>query len=82
MLGNTRINSYYLDKTIEFSIHLKIGKHGVAKELNHLLLKRIQCLLYNAQLDKFFWAEALEYTSHLIKRLASTAIGAKTPLDI
>ena len=39
-------------------------------------------MLSNAQLDKSFWAEVLEYTSHLINRLSSTAIRGKTPLDI
>ena len=39
-------------------------------------------MLSNAQLDRSFWAKALEYASHLMNGLSSTSIGDKTPLDI
>ena len=63
-------------------IHFTIRKYGVVKEMNHFLLEKVQYLLSNAQLDKLFWAEALEYVSHLMNRLSSTVIGGKTLLDI
>jgi len=50
--------------------------------MNRSLLKKVRCLLSNAQLDKSFWTEALEYASHFMNILSSTAIGGKTPLDI
>jgi len=46
------------------------------------LLEKIRYLLSNASLDKSFWAEAIEYASHLLNRLPTTAIGDKTPLKI
>ena len=39
-------------------------------------------MLSNAQLDKSFWVEALEYASNIMNRLLSTTIGGKTLLDI
>ena len=39
-------------------------------------------MLYNARLDKSFWAEATVYARHLINELSSTAIGGKTPLEV
>ena len=54
----------------------------MAKELNRTLLENVQYLLSNASLDKSFWVESLVYASHLINKLASIAIGGKTPLDI
>ena len=30
------------------SIHFKIGKHGMAKEMNRFLLEKVRCLLSNA----------------------------------
>jgi len=45
--------------------------------MNRFLLEKVQCLLSNAQLNKSFWADALEYASHLMNRLSSTAIGGK-----
>jgi len=46
------------------------------------LLEKIRYLLSNASLDKSFWAEAIEYASHLLNRLSTTAIGGKTSLKI
>ena len=71
----------YKDQFLQFcqntgiAIHFTNGKHGVAKMMNHSLLENVQFLLSNAQLDKLFWAEALEYASHLMNRLSSTVIG-------
>ena len=50
--------------------------------MNHSLLEKIQCLLYNAQLNKSFWAKTLKYASHLMNRLSSTAIRGKSLFDI
>jgi len=50
--------------------------------MNHFLLEKVWCLLSNAQLDKSFWAEALEYANHFMNRLSLTAIGGKTLSDI
>ncbi|KAH9800316.1 Histidinol dehydrogenase [Citrus sinensis] len=38
--------------------------------------------LYYLKGDKKFWAEAVSYTSHLVNRLPSTAIGGKTPMEM
>ena len=35
-------------------IHFTVGKHWVAREMNHFLLEKVQYLLSNAQLDKLF----------------------------
>ena len=58
------------------------GKNCVAKEMNRALLEKVRYLLFNAQLDKSFSAEAIVYDSHLLNRPLMTAIGGKTPLDI
>ena len=63
-------------------IHFTVGKYRVAKETNCYFLEKIWCLLSNALLDKSFFTEALEYTSHLMNRLSSIAIGGKTLLDL
>ena len=39
-------------------------------------------MLSNARLGKQLWAEALEYTYHLINGLSSSAIGGKTPMEV
>ena len=50
--------------------------------MNCFLLEKVWCLLSNALLDMTFWAKALEYASHVMNKLSSTAIRGKTPLDI
>ena len=62
--------------------HFTDGKDGVTREVNHILLEKARYLLYNALLDKSFWAEIIEYASHLLNRLLTTAIGGKAPLKI
>jgi len=64
------------------STHFTNGIHGLAKKINRSLLEKALYFLFNARLDKSFWAEAIVYASHLINGLSSTAIGSKTPLDI
>jgi len=51
----------------------------VAKELNYVLLKKVRCLLFNTQLDKSFWTEAMVYASHVMNRMPSSAIRGKVP---
>ena len=65
MLGSIKIDSCSLARIIVLKFTLETW---VAKEMNCSLLEKIQCLLSNAQLDKLFWAETLEYASHLITR--------------
>ena len=52
----------------------------MVKKVNRSLLEKVQWLLFNARLDKSFWAGVIMYASHLIN--GSTAIGGKTPLEI
>jgi len=56
--------------------------HELAKEINHSLLEKARCLLYNVQFDKSFCVEVIGYASHLINGLSSTVIEGKTLLDI
>ena len=50
--------------------------------MNCFLLEKIRYLLFNASLDKLFWAETLVNGSHLMNCLMLTAIGGKISLDI
>ena len=55
-------------------IHFTNEKVGVAREMNHALLEKVQYLLSNASLDKSFWAKAIVYASYLLNRLPTTVI--------
>ncbi|KAH9780058.1 retrovirus-related pol polyprotein from transposon TNT 1-94-like protein [Citrus sinensis] len=43
---------------------------------------KVRCMLSNAGLNKKFWAETVNYTSHLVNRLPSTVIRGKTPMEM
>ncbi|KAH9718140.1 hypothetical protein KPL71_022099 [Citrus sinensis] len=65
-----------------FTVRHTPQQNGVADRMNHTLLEKVRCMLSNAGLDKKFWVEAVSYTSHLVNRLSSAAIGGKTPMEI
>ncbi|KAH9706402.1 hypothetical protein KPL70_012195 [Citrus sinensis] len=68
-------------KLVETQTGRKI-KNGVAERMNCTLLENVRCMLFNASLDKKFWAETVSYASHLVNRLPSAAIGGKTPMEM
>ena len=78
----------YMDSFLQFGqnngiiIHFINGNDGIAKEMNRALLEKVRYLLSNTSLDKSFWAEAIEYASHLLNRLPTTTIRDKTLLEI
>ena len=39
--------------------HFTKGINGLAKKINRSFLEKVRYLLYNARLDKSFWAEAI-----------------------
>jgi len=57
-------------------------KKMISQRVKRTLLKKVQYLLSNTSLDKLFWAEEIEYASHLLNRLLTNAIRDKTPLEI
>jgi len=81
-VGEYKDQFLWFSQNTGISIHFIIRKHGVVKEMNTSLLAKVRYLFSNAQLDKFFWPEALEYASYLMNRLSSNTIRDKTLLDI
>lgn len=46
--------------------------------MNRTLPEKAQSMLFNFGLHKKFWAETVNYASHLINQLPFIAIGGKT----
>ena len=65
-----------------FTIRGTPQQNGVAERMNRTLVDKVRCMLCNAGLSKAFWAEAINYATHLINRLPSTAIEGKTPMEV
>ena len=50
--------------------------------MNRTLVEKVRCMLSHARLSKIFWAEVVNYASHLINRLPATRIGGNMPMEV
>lgn len=48
-----------------FIVKYTFQRNNVTERMNHTFQEKVQCILSNASLDKMFWAEAINYASHL-----------------
>lgn len=65
-----------------FTVRRNPQQNGLAEPINQTLLEKAHCMLSNVGLGKAFWAKAVAYASHLIKRLSSAVIRDKTPMKV
>jgi len=64
-----------------FTVRETLQQNGVPERMNNTLLGKLRCMLSNASLPKYSWAEALAYACYLFNRLSSSVIGGKTLLE-
>ena len=57
-------------------------QNGVAKRKNGHLLDSTQSFMFQKNVPKSFWGEAVLTAAHLINRLPSRILGFKSPMDI
>ncbi|KAG8498774.1 hypothetical protein CXB51_005214 [Gossypium anomalum] len=57
-------------------------KNGIAERMNRTIMKKVRCMLSNANLPKSFWAEATSTACFLINRSPSVAIEKETPQEV
>lgn len=68
-------------------IHQKTAPHtpeqnGLAERMNRTLVERTKCLLFDANLPKTYWAEAMSMAAYLINRSACAALDKQTPEEV
>ncbi|KAL5715795.1 hypothetical protein ACHQM5_017567 [Ranunculus cassubicifolius] len=83
---------YIEDPLKVFCAEQGIGRHftvkgtpqqnGVAERMNRTLLEKARCMMSNAGLKKFWWAEALNMACFLINRSPHSALDYKTPMEV
>lgn len=56
-------------------------QNGVTERLNHTLVKMVQTILIESNLDRRFWGEALSTAVHLRNRSPTKAMEGKTPFE-
>lgn len=58
------------------------NKIGLAERMNRALVEKAKCMLRNAKLNKYFWAEALLTAAHVYNRSPSRTLSFKTPEEV
>ncbi|KAH9650271.1 hypothetical protein KPL70_026312 [Citrus sinensis] len=67
-------------------IRHKIVRHtpqqnGLAEKMNRTLLEKVRCMLFNANLSKHFWVEAVTTIVYLVNRSPSSTLNFRTPQE-
>lgn len=57
-------------------------QNGLAERLNRTLVEKARCLLFDANLHKKFWAEAVNTANYLRNRCIANGLEGKTPYEI
>jgi transposase InsO family protein len=56
-------------------------QNGLCERFNRTIVERAKCLLFEAELDKFFWAEAVNTAVYLKNRSPASGLGQMTPFE-
>lgn len=54
-------------------------QNGVAERMNRTIMERVRCMLFDADLEKRFWAEAVSTAAYLLNRTPCRSSKLKTP---
>lgn len=57
-------------------------QNGVAERANRTLIERARCMMFDANLDKKFWAEACHMAAYLMNRTPRKLLDMKTPEEM
>lgn len=57
-------------------------QNGLAERMNRTIVERAKCLLFDAELEKCYWAEAANMAVYLINRSVCSAHASKTPEEV
>lgn len=57
-------------------------QNGLSERFNRTIVERARCLLFDAKLEKSFWAEAVNTAVYLKNRSPASGLGHKTPIEI
>lgn len=57
-------------------------QNGLSERMNRTIVEKARCLLFDAGLNKLFWAEATNTAVYLQNRTVSAALNNKTPFEL
>ncbi|GBP85186.1 Retrovirus-related Pol polyprotein from transposon TNT 1-94 [Eumeta japonica] len=58
-----------------------LEQNGLAERMNRTLVERAKCMLFEAKLQKSFWAEAVATAAYVINRSPSRVLAEVTPYE-
>lgn len=67
---------------IKYTIPYNPENNGVAERLNRTILEKARCLIFDANVEKYLWGEAVLCSVYLLNRTTTTQLNGKTPADI
>jgi hypothetical protein len=65
-----------------FTVRKTPQQNGVAERLNRTITETARCLRLNAELPKFFWAEAVDMACYIINRSPRVALDGKVAEEV
>lgn len=57
-------------------------QNGMAERMNRTLVERARCMLFYANLEKRYWAEALATAAYVVNRSPTKSLQGKTPYEM
>lgn len=57
-------------------------QNGLSERMNRTLVERARCMIFDAELEKEYWAEAIATAAYVINRSPTQSLGKKTPYEM
>lgn len=57
-------------------------QNGIVERANRTIVERAKCMLFDAGLEKPYWAEAVNIAVYVMNRSASSVLNSQTPEEI
>lgn len=67
---------------IQYTIPYNPEQNGVAERYNRSIMEKARCLIFDANIDKKFWGEAVRTSVYLLNRIPTSMLPETTPAEI
>ena len=80
---SNKFDKFFHDAGIEhqYTTPYTPQQNGISEQKNRTIMEMTRCLLFEKDLPKKFWAEAVNTTVFLLNRLPTKALQNKTPYE-